>query len=309
MKVAAVIVTYNRKKLLVECINAILNQTYKTNEIIIIDNNSIDGTYEYLKTNNILVNNNINYIKLNENIGGSGGFYEGMKISAEKKYDWVWIMDDDTIPNKECLENLIKPIKKIDGPISFLASSIYGEKGEFMNVPAIDNTPTENGYSDWYKYLDEGIVSIKDATFVSLLINGKAIEKCGLPIRSYFIWGDDTEYTTRIVKYFGKAYFIGKSIAIHKRKNAKHTTLLLENDKNRIPMYYYMIRNNLINAKLYRGRKGVLKTYIKYLNDTLVILFSKSRYKLKKIIIIHKGIITYFFKKYNYKEIKNRFKV
>lgn len=305
MKVAAVIVTYNRKKLLEECLKSVINQTYSLNEIIVIDNNSSDGTYEYLKEKDIL--KKINYIKLEKNIGGSGGFYEGMKIASEKKYDWVWIMDDDTIPNEDCLENLIKPMGKIEGKISFLASCVFGEKGEFMNVPAIDNIKTSNGYAGWYKYLKFGIVSIKDATFVSLLINGEAIQKCGLPIKSYFLWGDDTEYTMRITKYFGKAYLIGDSIAIHKRKNAKHTTILLEEDEKRIPMYYYMIRNNLINAKLYGGKKGVLKSYIKYLINSIMILFSNSKHKGKKVLIIHKGILAYFFRRYNYKEVKNRF--
>lgn len=305
MKVAAVIVTYNRKKLLEECLKSVINQTYSLNEIIVIDNNSSDGTYEYLEEKNLL--KEINYIKLEKNIGGSGGFYEGMKIASKKKYDWIWIMDDDTIPNSDCLENLIKPMERLEGKTSFLASCVFGEKGEFMNVPAIDNSPTSNGYAGWYKYLKFGIVSIKDATFVSLLINGDAIQKCGLPIKSYFLWGDDTEYTMRIIKYFGKAYLIGDSIAIHKRKNAKHTTILLEEDEKRIPMYCYMIRNNLINAKLYGGQKGVLKSYIKYLIDSIMILFSKSKHKCKKVIVIHKGIIAYFLKKYNYKEVKNRF--
>lgn len=307
MKIATVIVTYNRKQLLLECIQAVLKQTYKTDEIILIDNNSTDGTYEYIKKFKLFENKNINYIKLNKNIGGAGGFYEGMKIAREKKYDWVWVMDDDTVPTEKCLENLLKARNNLkEDKISFLASCIYGENGEVMNVPAINDIPDSNGYASWYKHLENGMASIKDATFVSILINGKAIKEYGLPIRSYFIWGDDTEYTTRIVKYFGKAYLVGNSIAIHKRKNAKHTTLLLEDNKNRIAMYYYMCRNNLINAKLYRGKKGVLKRYIKYLAETYRIVFSKSRYKTKKILVMHKGILAYFFKRYDYKSIKNR---
>ena len=45
MKIVAVVVTYNRKELLLECIQAILNQTYKLEKVIVIDNNSNDGTY------------------------------------------------------------------------------------------------------------------------------------------------------------------------------------------------------------------------------------------------------------------------
>lgn len=307
--IGAVVVTYNRKELVLECLNAILNQSLNVDEIILIDNNSTDGTFSYLEENKIFLNEKILYKKLDENIGGSGGFFEGMKIAREKKFDWVWIMDDDTIPEKDCLNNLIQASTKIDGKISFLASTIYGINNEFMNVPAINLTNDSNGYPTWYKYLKQGIVSIKEATFVSLLINGKAIEKCGLPIKDYFIWGDDTEYTNRIVKNFGEAYFVGDSIAIHKRKISKSTDITNEEDKNRLNMYFYMFRNNLINAKLYGGKIGVLKTFLRYQIMILKIITSKTSFKLKKIHMINKGCFVYFFKLYNYKQIEQRFRI
>lgn len=307
MKIATVIVTYNRKELLLECVRAVLDQTQKVDEILLIDNNSTDGTYEYLFEHKILEHENVTYIRLEKNIGGSGGFYEGMKIAREKKYDWVWVMDDDTIPHNDCLEKLLNAKDRITKKASFFASSIYGENGEFMNVPAIDDRVESNGYASWYRYLAKGMVTIRDATFVSILINGEAIKKCGLPIKDYFIWGDDTEYTTRIVRNYGNAYLVGDSVAIHKRKNVKHTTLLYEDNKNRISMYYYMCRNNMINNKLYGGTKGVCKAYVKNIINTFKILFSKTQYKMKKIIVIHKGILAYFFKRYDYEAVKNRF--
>ena len=248
MKIVAVVVTYNRKDLLIECCNSILEQTLPVDKLIIIDNKSTDGTLDALEKSNILSNKKVLCKTLEKNIGGSGGFFEGMKIARNEKFDRVWIMDDDTIPAKDCLEKLVEGLKKVKEKVSFMASSIYGPNGEFMNVPSINMDVEKNGYQSWYKYLSKNMVSIKIATFVSILINGEAIEKFGLPLRDYFIWGDDTEYTTRIVKYYGKAYLVGDSIAIHKRKNASHTELLLETEKNRLKNYYYMYRNNLINT-------------------------------------------------------------
>ncbi len=49
MKINCVIVTYNRLSLLKECISALKNQTYKINKIYIINNNSTDGTSDYLQ--------------------------------------------------------------------------------------------------------------------------------------------------------------------------------------------------------------------------------------------------------------------
>ena len=119
MKIATVVVTYNRKNLVLECMNAILKQTYKVNRIFLIDNNSTDGTYEYLKENKILDEECVVYKKLEKNIGGAGGFFEGMKMAREENFDWVWVMDDDTIPNSDCLENLLKAKEYIKEDASF----------------------------------------------------------------------------------------------------------------------------------------------------------------------------------------------
>lgn len=309
-KVVAVVVTYNRKKLLIECLKAILNQDYEVSNIVLVDNNSDDGTYELLKEKKYLDDEKIIYKKLNKNIGGAGGFYEGMKESLKYNPNWVWIMDDDTIPTKTCLKELVNAQKIIDDKISYMASSVYGENGEYMNVPNI-NLDTENGeYPSWYKYLDKGIVKIKEATFVSLLINGEAIKKVGLPVRDYFIWGDDTEYTLRLNKYYGNSYFIGNSIAIHKRKIAKKLSIYSEDNLNRINFYFYMIRNNLLNKKTYYGIKNCLKFFIgKQVQSFIVLVKPKCKNRFRKFAIIHKALIGFLFKRYDSKAFKNRLDV
>ena len=62
--VISVVVTYNRKELLLECIEALIKQTYELEKIIIIDNNSTDGTYDSLKDKGYLENDKVIYKKL-----------------------------------------------------------------------------------------------------------------------------------------------------------------------------------------------------------------------------------------------------
>jgi len=102
-KVAAVVVTYNRKDLLIQCIEALLNQTRPPDEIIVVDNSSTDGTYQIIPHRFP----HVTYVRLPENIGGSGGFHEGMKLAHEKGYDCIWVMDDDATPEVNALKYLI----------------------------------------------------------------------------------------------------------------------------------------------------------------------------------------------------------
>lgn len=303
-KVEAVVVTYNRKALLQECVDAILAQTVAVEKLILIDNNSTDGTEEFLKEKGYLDNPVMEYVKLSENVGGAGGFHEGMKKAREHQPDWVWIMDDDTVPTSTCLEELLNARKAIKGKVSFLASAVRGMNHEAMNVPKLSRKQFSK-YTDWYEYLDQGIVQIVKATFVSLLINIDAINQCGLPWKEFFLWGDDSEYTQRIIRDYGPAYMVGRSLTIHKRVGSDELSLVKEQNKNRIPMYFYYYRNNLIGFWEY---ENVLYRFLcmgKLGYDFFGVLF-KGKYKLKKMGVILKAFFAFVFGTYDRKAFKNR---
>lgn len=288
MKVVAVVVTYNRKKLLIECLSSIINQSYPIDKIVLIDNASTDGTYEALKKSGLLFDFRMDYNLMTSNLGGAGGFSKGIEIAKKCTADWIWVMDDDSIPDIDCLYELVNCV---GDKISFLASNVYGLNGEPMNVPQIDLTPMDNGYPYWYKKLDEGLIKIKAATFVSILINRKAINQCGLPCKDYFIWGDDSEYTQRLVTYYGEAYFVWKSKVCHKRVNAGMLGVDKETDTRRIKNFYYYYRNNLINIMLYDSNRKVIITCISNIIKSFILLF-RTKNGLLKFFIIWKGLLS-----------------
>ncbi len=266
-RVTALVVTYNRKDLLVECLNAIKAQTVPVGRIVVIDNASTDGTPELFADGGEFCGKGlIDYRRMSSNLGGAGGFNAGLKAAHETGCGWVWLMDDDCIPYPETLQGLLEgvgAVAKNDGrEPSFVASSVYGPQSEPMNVPTVDSRPSGNGYADWYMNLHEGLVKIESATFVSLLINDKAIEKLGLPIASFFIWGDDSEYTTRLTHHFGPAYLVGSSKVLHKRANAKSLDIQNENDQKRIANFHNLYRNNLIVSRFHHGKKASAKAVI-----------------------------------------------
>lgn len=304
MKICCVIVTYNRKKLLIECIDSVLNQKYKVKDILVIDNNSTDGTKEFLEKNNFM--NKIIYKKLPENIGGAGGFNAGIRESLKKDYDWIWIMDDDTIPKEEALEELIKSVDILKNEkVSFLCSKVIGLNKEEMNIPLVSDRIAKNGYSIWMKYLDKSIVEVRAATFVSLLIKTEAIKKVGLPWKNFFLWGDDIEYTLRLTKYFGQGYCIGKSIVVHKRSSAKNLSIIEEEDINRINMYKYKYRNNIF-LHTYDNRKKRILLISKQLISAFSVLKKAKSYKFKKFIIIISSTLEGLFNMKLRKKFKNR---
>lgn len=265
-RIAAVIVTYNRLEMLKDAIKAIEEQTVLP-QIIIVNNGSTDGTYEYLNhTEGITVINQ-------ENIGGAGGFYTGMKFACENGFDFVWVMDDDVLPAKNALEVLYNDYVCLSATenVGFLCSRVVSNSGEVANVPVIDLKSNPTGYADWGKYLDKGIIRVESATFVSVFIPTKVIEKVGLPYKEFFIWGDDTEFTRRITNSTFNAFLSGKSLIVHRRVGG---ALIFKTftDPNRIRMYRFYVRNNIFIIRKFDSLRTLFRNIYIYLMMSLKLM-------------------------------------
>ena len=88
-KVIAVVVTYNRRQLLSECIDALRRQTRKVDAIFVVNNGSTDDTEEWLQAQP-----DVDFVT-QQNLGGAGGFARAIQTGYVRGYQWIWCMDDD----------------------------------------------------------------------------------------------------------------------------------------------------------------------------------------------------------------------
>ncbi|MGQ9736045.1 MAG: glycosyltransferase family 2 protein [Thermaceae bacterium] len=234
-RVCAVVVTYNRKELLRECLEALKGQTRRVDHILVVDNASTDGTEEMLKAEFP----EVEVLRLPENQGGAGGFYEGMKRAHGMGFDWLWLMDDDTIPREDALEELLLAAEKVE--------EVLGRKPDFLASRPVwtDGRPHPRGFQPLqYKPLDRlfallevGLAPVRGATFVSLLVRKEAVEEYGYPRKEFFFWHDDTEYTYRITRG-GVGVLVPKSIVVHKSGKAPYQL----KGKN-VERFFFDVRN------------------------------------------------------------------
>jgi len=283
--ITALIVTYNRVDLLKECIKAVSTQKYNVSHIIVIDNNSSDGTREYLDSLSI---DGLIIRHLKDNIGGSGGFYEGMMIfGKELKDDYIWVMDDDTIPNTNSLMELEKVWNEVSD-FGFLASNVRWRDGRpaVMNIPSIDpdnwNVTAESPSSNFYP-------RVVSASFVSLLIPRNVILDEGLPYKEFFIWEDDAEYTYRISRKYN-CYFVPQSTVTHKTKQNIGVNIISE-DASRLNRYFYLYRNKTFRMRKEHGEKKVKALGRIGIEYARVLFGRRINDKSKKLRIMSKGIV------------------
>ncbi len=207
--VACVIVSFNRLEKLKACVRAVKEQSLRANEIIIIDQSTEEEVLEWLKGQD-----NLSVFK-QENSGGAGGFYTGVQRAHKKGYEWIWCMDDDTLPDKLCLEKLFSALNNIDNnKIGFLSSKVTWIDGSphKMNLPGYFYKNMKWEFIGEEKF-NSGVHKIDCASFVSILISRKAVEAVGLPDKDFFVWYDDLEYTARIKDF--NNYYVADSTVMH----------------------------------------------------------------------------------------------
>lgn len=285
-KVTTVVVTYNRKELLNECIRALLKQSYKNNEILIIDNASTDGTKEAIEK--YVDNKKVFYINTGKNLGGAGGFNYGVREALKRKSDYVWLLDDDTIakyPN--ALEAQVQKANVLKDEFSFLSSITLWTDGK----PCVMNRQDfENDWAPYEKQLHEGLIPIKTSTFVGFFANAAVVKKVGLPIKEFFIYYDDIEYAYRMRKV-KPAFLNTDSLLLHKMKtNSGGSAITVPAD--RIKRAYYNHRNlGYIVRHHYNKRERKYGYKHKFFQNAYYVLVVAKDHKIKRLWALTRGTI------------------
>lgn len=289
--ICAVVVTFNRKELLIECLDALLNQTYQLNKIYVIDNNSNDGTFELLHVKNYLQNPQIVYEKLENNLGGAGGFSLGLQKAFQNEHDFYYLLDDDAEPKSDAIEKLAPYLARGFGAY---ASAVYNnftlqETSHRGNFDWCNIYPTPQKATPLKEYEKES-AAIEMASFVGFLISKEAIAQIGFPRAEFFIHFDDTEYCMRLSK-ISKILMIPQSIIYHKEKRQEEkiekSFLWFKKDRiryDKLWIKYFGKRNSIYLAKKYSTCKS--KIYLKIFWEYLVLIkdiLIYDDYKLTRI--------------------------
>ena len=234
--VCAVVVTYNRKELLAECLEALLGQTRNADQILIVDNASTDGTPEMLAARGYLANPAVRHLKLPANVGGAGGFHAGIEAAYENGQTWIWLLDDDTIPEPDALSRLFAARERFavgERPDLLASRVLWTDATPHPMNTCVPKRPSDISTAAARQH---GLGSIRSTSFVSMLFHRRFVETLGLPMADYFIWSDDIEYSARILREnFG--VLVPDSIVLHKTRH-KHSSVTAEPSR-----FYYHVRN------------------------------------------------------------------
>lgn len=271
MNNAVVIVTYNRLELLKECLACVCRQTIPFSRVIVVDNHSTDGTRDYLDSRDdtymihmaeqkpdeevikIGEDKKIWVLEKAENLGGAGGFYDGLRWASQESYDWLLIIDDDAMIASDYVEKLVTYAKK--------HPSVCGLAGKVVTEGHID-TSHRRRITNRLLYVEGNVAeeeyeqesfSCDAATFCGLLVQGEKMRAIGLPEKEYFLWYDDIEYCLRL-KDAGGITVVPDAVLHHKTVLSKEG-MVAKGVLHRIGWrQYYGYRNRYDTAKRHLGK-------------------------------------------------------
>jgi len=198
--IAVVVVTFNRADLLSEMLAALGEQTRRPDAVYVVDNASEDHTKDVLKAAQE-TGLPLHITHSPDNLGGAGGFHLGMRTAYEAGHDRIWLMDDDVLPAKECLETLLDQQQPFVTAVREDRHGALIEKAathfDLRNPLAIK--PKRSAVEDEYA-TREGMperVALHNVAFEGPLIHRDVIAAIGLPDPSYFIFYDDADFAIR----------------------------------------------------------------------------------------------------------------
>lgn len=287
--IVVALVTYNRRNCLEKVLKGLEKQEQKISRIVLVDNNSTDDTNDFISS---LLNQDVSdyltyhagkvgdieiiYYRNNVNAGGSGGFYIAIDKAIEFDSDYIWIMDDDVLPEPDCLKRMIDAMSEdIKACIPNRTDVNFDDHAcksiDFYSISKFRMYKRKEFYEE---PLHEKYYYVCDMAFEGPLIKTEVVKKVGLPNTEFFIEYDDTDYAQRLLKYT-KILFVTEAV-LH-RQLAKKNNNAKKNYKYDWRSYY-SIRNNILFNQMYGQTWGA-----KYLGTLFLLIFHivKSVYRLQ----------------------------
>lgn len=192
LSIASITVAHNGETLLPHHLDALFGQTHQISELIVVNNASSDGTLQLLARRYP----QITVLDLPSNTGVGGAYTAALDYAIrEKGHDWVWLFDQDSVPNSDALKRLLQALDYLKADASRLA--ILAPVCIYENTGRIH--PSLIWKNGWRKAVIREDVTYVDAVISSgSLLRAKAIRQAGPPRADFFIDFVDLEHCLRL---------------------------------------------------------------------------------------------------------------
>ena len=267
MKLSVIIVNYNVKHFLEQCLHSVLKASKNlSHEIFVVDNNSVDGSAQLIREKF----SDVHFIANTENVGFSKANNQAIKLA---KGEYILFLNPDTVVEEDTFEKVISfmdanqaaggvGVKMIDGKGIFLPESKRGLPTPwvaFCKMFGLSKLfPKSKKFSRYHlSYLNENKIHEIDVLAGAFMFVRKSVlDKVGLFDETFFMYGEDIDLSYRIQLGGYKNYYYPETTIIHyKGESTKKGSL------NYVKVFYNAM---VIFAKKHfpGGKAGIFALFI-----------------------------------------------
>lgn len=258
------------------------------------DNNSTDGTIEYLRDEGFSEYDKAKdskkklYFANDTNLGGAGGFAKAVELAHQLDIDYLWIMDDDVLPEPACLEKLLAKMAEKNVEVALPSR----EDESYTDRVCLD-IDLKSGNKFWTTLrktfaphpLTKDDYFVKDMTFEGPLLTLDVSKKAGLPDEGYFLFFDDTDYAQKLLKYSKIVYVTNAKLHRQLAANAKKDGA----DQAYTWRNYYTIRNNILFDKRHGESWAARNISPTLLMAHMLVIFKRNKHLKNNFPIVMKA--------------------
>jgi GT2 family glycosyltransferase len=216
-KVFIIILNYNGKNIIGPCLRSVFKNNYPNFEVVVVDNNSQDGSFEEAKMNF----SKASFIKSARNLGYAAGNNLGIRFALERMADYVLLLNNDVEVEGDFLLRMVE-ISERNEKIGIVGSVIFnqdnrdvwyaGGKISWLTM----KTRHERVISDDNDFKTEFI------TGCSMLVRKEVFKKIGLLDEDFFLYWEDADFSVRTRKAGFEVRVAAKSWVYHHEKSQKN---------------------------------------------------------------------------------------
>lgn len=253
-KIGIILVNYNGLRYNKECIDSIKKSTFKNYKIIVVDNNSTDGSVKKLKED---YHNEIEITETGKNLGFSGANNIGIKKAIEYECTHIMLLNNDTIIDENMLHTMLHT-SVINNAVVCPKIYYYDNRNIIWSAGGTINW--KKGLAVQYGIDEEDDIQydkekkVEFATGCCVLIPLSAVKKTGMLSEEYFLYYEDTDYSMRLIKAGFDIIYQPKAFMYHRVSASTGGT------KSKL-LIYYMTRNRLIFNKKYNKHNWMAMMY------------------------------------------------
>jgi GT2 family glycosyltransferase len=264
LSVSVIILNYNGREYIEECLDSVLRQTYRDREVIVVDNGSTDGSLEVIKEKFV------GKIKLIENKNNLG-FAEGNNIGISSATGtYIALLNNDAVADATWLDELVGAAQRSDSTFGMWASKIFFydnrkiiDTAGHLIYPDGLNRGRGKGETDTGQYDKEEEVFFPSGC--AALYSKRMLDQIGLFDPDFFAYGDDTDVGLKARIAGWKCLYVPTAIVYHRSSATagRYSTLkayLVERNRVWILIKYFPLRHILLSP-LYTFVRLILQSY------------------------------------------------